>query len=251
MSHNGSSRLMDAEYALNAMMECGPAMTGNHQFTDARPLADARGNGGICDKMLVGLVLCTLVRAADAIAGEQAPIAAASVAPEMSELRPSPTADASALPLPAAFEPRDAPDAKAYSTTDFTPRRPSVFDAEPIANSSDEAPMLRGTTVWQRLSEYRVHDRVRLLTLWQSGASTVSLQAGKRGSPSLQWTSRLLNRGEVTHGLLDRLFSVRFAGAGSAQHSTARAAALPAISKPVNLSAVGGAPGYPPSASRP
>jgi len=225
-------------------------MTGRAQFTDTWALGDARGNRGICDKMLVGLVLCTLVRAADAVAGEQAPIAGASIAPEMSELRP-PSVEASRLPLPAAFEPRPVPDTKTFSPTDFTPRKPSVFDAEPIAVDPDEAPMLHGTTVWQRLSQYRVHDRVRLLTLWQSGASTVSLQAGKRGSPSLQWTNRLSNHGEITHGLLDRLLSVRIAGAGSALHGTARAAPLPVTSKPVNLSGAGGAPGYTPESPRP
>jgi len=71
-----------------------------------------------------------------------------------------------------------------------------------------DAPMLRGTTVWQRLSEYRAHDRVRVLTLWESGGSTVSLQAGKRGSPSLQWTSGAMIHGAGTRGLLDRLFAV-------------------------------------------
>ena len=67
--------------------------------------------------------------------------------------------------------------------------------------------MLRGTSVWQRLSDYKSHDRVRLLTLWESPGSTVSLQAGKRGDPSLQWTSRLMNRelGMPGRGFLRRL----------------------------------------------
>lgn len=221
-------------------------MTASAQFTDTQALADARGSRGVCDKVLVGLVLCTLVRAADAVAGEQAPIAGASVAPEMSQQRPPPPIEASALRLPADFEPRDAAETKIFSPTDFTPRKPSVFDAGPIAVDPDEAPMLRATTVWQRLSQYRVHDRVRLLTLWQSGQSTVSLQAGKRGSPSLQWTSGLSNRGEIAHGLLDRLFSVRLTGTDSIFHGAARAAALPAASKPAGLSAAGGASGYAP-----
>jgi len=226
-------------------------MTGIHQFTEAQTLADAPSNRGICDKMLVGLVLCTLVRSADATAAEQSPIAGASAAPEMSELRPPSSIEVSALPLPPSFEPRALIETKTFSPTDFTPRRPSVFDAEPMAIDPDQAPMLHGTTVWQRLSQYRVHDRVRLLTLWQSGASTVSLQAGKRGSPSLQWSSRLSSRGEIAHGLLDRLFSVRFAGTGSALHAPARAAPLPSASKPVNLAGAAGAPGFTPGSSRP
>lgn len=253
MSHNDSSRLVDAENALNAMTECGPAMSGNRQFKDVRPPADARSNSGICDKMLVGLVLCTLVRASDAIAGEQESISSvgAAVAPEVSESREPPSSSPSALPLLGTFEPRYVADTKTFSATDFSPRGPSIFAAEPAANGSDEAPMLRSTTVWQRLAEYRVHDRVRLLTLWESTGSTVSLQAGKRGNPSLQWTSRLLNRGEATHGLLDRLFSVRFGGTANGTRSAPRAASVAATSKQVNLSAVGGAPGYAPSAPRP
>ena len=82
--------------------------------------------------------------------------------------------------------------------------------------------MLRGTTVWQRMSEYKSRDRVRLLTLWESSASTVSLQAGKGGDPSLQWTSRVMNRGGSTRGLLDQLFSVSFVGAGNAQRGATR-----------------------------
>jgi hypothetical protein len=63
-------------------------------------------------------------------------------------------------------------------------------------------------TVWQRLQEYRSHDRVRVLTLWESGASAVSIQTNRKGDPSLQWTSRLMNRGGATRGLLDRWMPV-------------------------------------------
>jgi hypothetical protein len=92
--------------------------------------------------------------------------------------------------------------------------------------------MLRGTTVWQRMEEYRVHDGVRLLTLWESRGSTVSLQAGKRGDPSLQWSSRLTSHGGVTRGLLDQLFSVSIAGAGSSLHNATHAANSPIPVKP-------------------
>ena len=43
--------------------------------------------------------------------------------------------------------------------------------------------LISDTTVWQRLTEFRVRDRVRVLTLWESGLSSVSLQAGKNGRP--------------------------------------------------------------------
>ncbi len=74
--------------------------------------------------------------------------------------------------------------------------------------------MLRDTSVWQRLADYRAHGRIRLLTLWETGGSSVSLQAGKKGEPSLQWTSRSMNRGGATRGVLDQLVSM--AGANRA-----------------------------------
>src|SRR6202021_1807391 len=114
-----------------------------------------------------------------------------------------------------------------FSATEFRPRKHTVFDSDPAVNSFADAPMLRGTTVWQRLAEYRSHDRVRLLTLWESSGSSVSLQAGKRGDPSLQWTSRLMNRGGSTEGLLDRLFSVSLARAGNGLRNATRSTNAP------------------------
>src|SRR5258706_506128 len=118
-------------------------------------------------------------------------------------------------PAPAFFRARPAADGQFFPATAFRPRKPTLFDRDPAVNAFGDAPMLRGSTVWQRMSEYRSHDRVRLLTLWESSGSTVSLQAGKRGDPSLQWTSRSMNRGGSTRGLLDRLFAVSLAGAGN------------------------------------
>ena len=64
----------------------------------------------------------------------------------------------------------------------------------------------------QRLNEYRSHDRVRVLTLWDTGASAISIQTDHKGDPSLQWTSHLFNRGGATQGLLDHLFPVSVFG---------------------------------------
>lgn len=44
---------------------------------------------------------------------------------------------------------------------------------------------------------------VSLMTLWQLRHSSVSLQAGKHGEPTLRWSSRVMSHGEATHGLLD------------------------------------------------
>jgi hypothetical protein len=110
-----------------------------------------------------------------------------------------------------------------YSSTDFSPRRRNMLDRDAGADPEADGPMLRGTTMWQRMSEFRSHDRVRVLTLWESSGSAVSLQAGRRGDPSLQWTSTAMNRGGATRGLLDKLFSVSIAGAGQTLRSVTHA----------------------------
>jgi hypothetical protein len=98
--------------------------------------------------------------------------------------------------LPISAEPH------AFSSTDFRPRGHSVMDKDPvIANANDN--LMANRTVWQQLQEYRNRDRVRVITLWESGASAVSIQTNRKGDPSLQWTSRLMNRGGATRGLLD------------------------------------------------
>jgi hypothetical protein len=199
--------------------------------SNSAPLLDlaARCNS-IRDKMLVGLVLFTLVRTGEALAGDKVSIANATLDPDFGNLRQPPPARAF-VTAPEFFKAPTAADSQLFSATDFRPRKPTVFDRDPTVNAFGDAPMLRGTTVWQRMSEYRSHDRVRLLTLWESSESTVSLQAGKRGDPSLQWTSRSMNRGGSTRGLLDRLFAVSLAGAGNrlrhADRPTGAAAATP------------------------
>jgi hypothetical protein len=90
------------------------------------------------------------------------------------------------------------------------------------------------------MAEYRSHDRVRLLTLWETSGGTVSVQAGKRGDPSLQWTSRAMNRGGATRGLLDRLFSVSLAGAASRLRNPSRSTSGPPTAKPVDMPVVAG-----------
>ena len=202
------------------------------------PLLDlaARCNS-IRDKMLVGLVLFTLVRTGEALAGDQASMANATLDPDVGNLRQSSPPARALITAPDFFAAPAAADSQIFSATDFRPRKRTVFDRDPVVNSFGDAPMLRGTTVWQRMSEYKSHDRVRVLTLWESSGSTVSLQAGKRGDPSLQWTSRSMNHGGSTRGLLDRLFAVSLAGTVNRLRHTDRptgAAAVPTqVSVPV------------------
>jgi hypothetical protein len=176
-------------------------------------LAPAARCSGIRDKVLVGLVLFTLVRTGEALAGDQTSIGNAALNADADGLRRSSPPVRALIALPQVFAAPAAAESQAFSATEFRPRKRTIFDRDPLVNSFGDSPMLRGTTVWQRMSEYRSHDGVRLLTLWESSASTVSLQAGKRGDPSLQWTSRSMTHGGPTRGLLDRLFSVSLAGA--------------------------------------
>jgi hypothetical protein len=108
-----------------------------------------------------------------------------------------------ALTLPRDYSLPPAAESHAFSSTDFRPRGHSIFDTDPsIANANDR--LMVDKTVWQQLQEYRTRDRVRVMTLWESAASNVSIQTNRKGDPSLQWTSRLMNRGGATRGLLDR-----------------------------------------------
>ena len=167
---------------------------------------------------MLTLVLCALAHGSKTWAGDAAALA-----------DPSPAAKASGpnMPAPALpsievnpFAPRAIFDASNlserpaegdFSATEFRPRRRSPSTAGRTDYGSGD-PMFRTTTVWQRLNEFRAQDRVRLLTLWEVGGSSVSLQAGKKGDPSLQWSSSWTNRSKVSHGLLDRLMAASLGG---------------------------------------
>ena len=185
------------------------------------------------DRTLVGLVLFTLVRTGEVLAGDQASIANATLNADADHLhRSSPPARAAFVAAPDAFAAPTAAGSQAFSTTDFRPRKRTIFDSDPLVNPFGDAPMLRGTTVWQRMSEYRSQDRVRLLTLWETSGGAVSLQAGKHGDPSLQWNSRLMNHDGSTRGVFDRLLSMSFGGAHNGPHSAAPASSAPSALKP-------------------
>jgi hypothetical protein len=192
-------------------------MSGIRPYRDARRVENARRR--ICERFLLALALLVLVRAGGALAGDQAPTTAGAGSPaERNASRASAPFTASLFSAPSIYTLPSMSDANSFSAKDFRPRGHSILDTDLHFNVADDR-LINDTTVWQRLAEYRTHDRVRVLTLWESGASTVSLQAGKRGDPSLQWTSRLMNRGGATRGLLDRLFPVSSIGERSGLRS--------------------------------
>jgi hypothetical protein len=176
--------------------------------------------------MLAGLVLYSLGVSSDASGAEPS-------SPHEGPL--SASANAPALPLLAPGESLSLREAKDYPATEFRPHGRSLLEG---ASEDDpaEVPGLRSTTGWQRMTDFHSRDRVRVLTLWKSGGGTVSLQAGKGGSPSLQWTSSSLSRGEATRGLLDRVLASSVASVGNSLRRPIRAvSALPGMSKPAGL----------------
>jgi hypothetical protein len=198
---------------------------------DPRPPVSAARCDNVHDRTLLGLVLITLVHTGEALAGEALSVGntAMAVNPLIADSGQSLAASTAKITDPEFLSIPKTDDIHVFSATEFFPRKHTVFDHDPPIG---DTPMLRGTTVWQRLDEYRTHDGLRLLTLWESHGSTVSLQAGKRGDPSLQWNSRRTSHDGATRGLLDRLFSVSIAGAGNSLRNAAHSANPPMAAKP-------------------
>jgi|GEM_PF-1500776 hypothetical protein len=121
-----------------------------------------------------------------------------------------PTGSMSAgLPGNSAFGAKDDPfglqdfTLKELAPREFRGRPRALGDADAAVKADDS--LMEDRDTWQRLaSEYRVQRRVRVVTLWDAGWSSVSLQAGKHGDPSLQWTGHLFGRSEAHRGVLDR-----------------------------------------------
>jgi hypothetical protein len=186
------------------------------------------------DAALLTLVLYTLVRSGEAFAGD----AATDSTPKADEFNTAAPA-ASMLTDPALnarqFVAATPYSVRAFSATEFRPRPQVSLESEAGRSGLGMDEHLMGsTTVWQQLEQFRSQDRVRLLTLWQTRASTVSLQADKHGGPSLQWSSPWMLRGRSSNGLLDRLFNVPSRGIAS-RIGAARAPAAPSPLKPAEI----------------
>lgn len=133
--------------------------------------------------------------------------------------------------LPQGFTQNPGLENKSTSSSEFRPHGPSVSDPDPRLEVPGENFVHEGT-IWQRMSEFRNKDRVQVLTLWQMGSNSVSLQSSKHGDPWLQFTSRL-TRGP-TQGLLDRLIPAAAAAAPPSAHAPLpqRPVSQPQVSKP-------------------
>ena len=98
-------------------------------------------------------------------------------------------------------------DSQEFSATEFRPRKRNSLELESGKGRGSllDAPMLKSNSVFQHLSDFKSQGRVRLLTLWQMRGSSLSLQAGKHGSPSLQWSTPWVQSASASRGLFDRL----------------------------------------------
>jgi hypothetical protein len=231
MQRSPTAILEDAGHVVEGMMHHSFSEANICAHDDAQTCCRTTRYFGVCDRMLVGLAILTIVRASEVLAGEQVPPTVDSAKPDFNTARAFAPASAFMLPpasislsvpsissVPPSYRAVDLPETKSFSAAEFRPRGHSILEKNSPLGDAEDAPMLRGTTVWQRLSDYRSRDRVRVVTLWESAGSSVSLQAGKKGDPSLQWTSRLMNRGGATRGLLDQVLANSLGGVARSLH---------------------------------
>jgi hypothetical protein len=194
----------------------------------------SHGNG-LCESLLVlvlyGLVPCDAF-AADQSTGAKALREAGEPRSRMQLAEPS-------FPAPFALA-ASRSEPQIFSATEFRPRKRGLLDeASPrSAASVIDAPMRRDTSLAREIAEFKTQDRVRLLTLWQNRASSLSLQAGKRGMPSLQWSTPWMHPNATSRGVFDRLLTVspRSFGGSSRGSGVHPASALGPV-KPLDLAA--------------
>jgi hypothetical protein len=183
---------------------------------------------GAREALLLAVLLYAMARSAEVLAADQP----ANVLRDMQPI-------AGGKPVPRAFMANLPTGDFEAATGDFRPRKITGMAALPATqfDASMQPSSLAVTPPWQRLADYRVLGRVQLLTLWQSPHNTVSLQAGKHGGPSLQWSSHVVNRGSAPRGVFDRFVASSLGAAGLHARVAARGAeAAPAI-KPLGATA--------------
>jgi hypothetical protein len=201
----------------------------------------------LADRCMLGIAALALMRAGAACAGDPAIAAMAqpqydfgpreafsatsvTALPEFTKhytlSSPLLTAPSPLITEPTGYKLLEIPELKSYSATDFRPRGHSIFDSDPkLTAPADALGSNKNKDLLQQLQQYRSRDHVRVLTLWENGASAVSIQTDRKGDPSLQWTSHLFNKGGATQGLLDRLFPV--SAFGGTTHVTRSASSQP------------------------
>jgi len=180
----------------------------------------------IRESMLLTWVLYGVVRATQALAGEQP--SNTDSAPGAGAKNSRDTHAGTSFFSPFVSSQHLAGE-EAYSPTEFRPRRSGFgqLDSARTQGPIIDTPMLQSTSVWEQLAEYRSQNRVRLLTLWQTRGSSLSLQAGKRGAPSLQWSTPWVHHeGGSSRGLFDRLLLSPHTGTSNPRGALPRPTAI-------------------------
>jgi hypothetical protein len=206
MSRATSSPLGDAAGALVVASKDRSAMRILASINDTLVGPGALRCGTIYDGAVVALLLYTLLRSSEALAGDGSPISDAAFKLDAAAAPPAISfTSVTTLPRLSVEQLLAVP---SFSATEFRPRPRSSMESDPAktAGLSMDAP-LHGDSLSQQMREYRSEDRLRLLTLFEKRGSTLSLQAGKRGGPSLQWSSPWVSREGASHGLFDRWLS--------------------------------------------
>ena len=210
---------MDAAPVVQVTVERFAIMSNNCPLRDEQACSKKTRPQGVCDKMLMGLVLWTLVHTTEALAGDQVQPGAEPKHPVNVPRQTTTPIAAAMIRLPTLYQPVSLPEAPIYSAREFRPHGPSLSESSTRGvTAMGEPPLMNNTTVWQRLSDYRIHDRLSLVTLWETGGNSLSLQAGRKGDPTIQWTSRLMSHPGAGRGLLDELFSTSVGGIGKSLH---------------------------------
>ncbi|MDP9089429.1 MAG: hypothetical protein M3O26_11915 [Pseudomonadota bacterium] len=156
--------------------------------------------------MLITLVVCIVVHASTALADDQPLTPDRKFIGEAQNLPRTEVGSAASFAAPfASLMPLSEP--QKFSATEFRPRKRNILQLESGSGRSSllDAPMLKSNQFFQHMSDFKSQGRVRLLTLWQLRGSSLSLQAGKHGSPSLQWSTPWIHREGAARGLFDRL----------------------------------------------
>jgi hypothetical protein len=166
------------------------------------------------ENLLLAVLLYGVVRGTQALAGDQLSVGDFAAQLDFKNLQPridvAPTGFAAPLDLSASqFSARPLTDVEVFSETEFGRRRRVVLNTDSGKSASIiDAPMTRDNSIWQHMAEYKSEDRLRLLTLWQMRGSSLSVQAGKRGAPSLQWSTPWVRRESASRGLFDHLLVI-------------------------------------------
>jgi hypothetical protein len=196
---------------------------------------------------LLSLMICGVVRANQAIAGDQTPVSDHGFELGLG-LRHGAESSLHAGAAPASMfsapfvslNPLSEP--QEFSATEFRPRKQGVLDPESGGgrNFLLDAPITKSNSAWQHMSDFRSQGRVRLLTLFQTRGSSLSLQAGKHGAPSLQWSTPWVHREGASRGLFDHFLPVpQHTGGGNAginaRGNMPHPTMSPTLSRPLDL----------------